>query len=60
MPVHKVKGGYRWGRRGKVYATREEAEAQGAAAYAGGYRERKARPVRRASRRFRAGRRPGR
>jgi hypothetical protein len=60
MPVRKVKGGYRWGGHGKVYPTREQAEAQGAAAYARGYRERRAQPVRRASRRFRAGRRPGR
>jgi hypothetical protein len=60
MPVRKVKGGYRWGRHGKVYPTREQAEAQGAAAHARGYRERRGRPVRRASRRFRAGRRPGR
>lgn len=31
MPVYKVKGGYRWGKSGKVYKTRKEAEAQGAA-----------------------------
>lgn len=31
MPVRKVKGGYRWGTRGKVYKTRAEAEKQGRA-----------------------------
>lgn len=31
MPVNKVKGGYRWGKSGKIYKTRKEAEAQGAA-----------------------------
>ncbi len=31
MPVYKVKGGYRWGKTGKVYKTRREAEAQGRA-----------------------------
>ena len=41
MPVRKVSGGYQWGTRGKVYPTREQAEAQGRAAYANGYRETK-------------------
>ena len=40
MPVRKVKGGYKWGE-GKVYPTRAQAEAQGRAAYANGYRENK-------------------
>lgn len=31
MPVFKVKGGYRWGKTGKVYKTKREAEAQGRA-----------------------------
>lgn len=31
MPVYKVKGGYRWGKSGKVYKTRAEAERQGRA-----------------------------
>lgn len=31
MPVYKVKGGYRWGKTGKVYRTRAEAERQGRA-----------------------------
>lgn len=38
MPVRKVKGGYRWGEHGKVYPTKEQAERQGRAAYAHGYR----------------------
>lgn len=42
MPINKVQGGYRWGTRGKVYKTRKDAEKQAAAAYASGYRERKA------------------
>jgi hypothetical protein len=39
MPVRKVKGGYKWGSRGKVYKTREGAERQARAAYASGYRK---------------------
>lgn len=39
MPVRKVPGGYQWGRSGKVYPTKAQAEAQGRAAYAAGYRE---------------------
>lgn len=31
MPVHKVKGGYKWGNTGKVYPTKEQAEKQGKA-----------------------------
>lgn len=31
MPVTKVKGGYRWGKSGKVYKTYAEAAAQGKA-----------------------------
>ena len=41
MPVRKVKGGYRWGSSGKVYRTRKEAELQGRAIYASGYRTKK-------------------
>lgn len=37
MPVHKVKGGYKWGKTGKVYKTKAEAEKQGRAIYASGY-----------------------
>lgn len=38
MPVRKVKGGYRWGKSGKVYKTKKAAERQGRAIYASGYR----------------------
>jgi hypothetical protein len=31
MPVQKVKGGYRWGKHGKVYLTKEGALRQGRA-----------------------------
>lgn len=39
MPVKKVKGGYKWGSKGKVYPTKEQAEKQGRAAYASGYKK---------------------
>jgi hypothetical protein len=42
MPVQKVQGGYRWGQSGKVYPTKQQAEAQGRAIYASGWRERPA------------------
>jgi SPP1 gp7 family putative phage head morphogenesis protein len=38
MPVHRVKGGYRWGSKGAVYKDRAGAERQARAAYANGYR----------------------
>ena len=31
MPVKKVKGGYKWGDKGKVYPTKEQALKQGRA-----------------------------
>ena len=31
MPVRKVKGGYRWGKTGKVYKNKEDAIKQGQA-----------------------------
>ena len=37
MPVMKVKGGYRWGKSGKTYKTKAEAEKQAKAIYASGY-----------------------
>jgi len=40
MPVRKVKGGYRWGSTGKVYKTKAQAEKQGKAIRASGYKER--------------------
>lgn len=39
MPVQKVKGGYRFGRSGKVYPTKKEAEKQAKAIYASGYKK---------------------
>lgn len=42
MPIKKVQGGYKWGSRGRVYKRREDAEKQAAAAYAAGYRKKKA------------------
>lgn len=38
MPVHKVKGGWQWGSHGKVYKNKADAEKQGRAAYASGYK----------------------
>ena len=38
MPVSKVKGGYRWGTRGKVYKKKSDALRQAKAAYASGYK----------------------
>jgi hypothetical protein len=38
MPVRKVRGGYRWGTRGKVYKTKAGAQRQARAAYANGYK----------------------
>jgi len=37
MPVYKVKGGYRWGKTGKVYKTKAAADRQGKAIRASGY-----------------------
>lgn len=31
MPTRKVKGGYKWGEKGKVYPTKKQADKQGAA-----------------------------
>jgi hypothetical protein len=39
MPIHKVKGGWKWGKHGKVYRSRKKAAKQAAAAYAHGYKE---------------------
>ena len=41
MPVRKVTGGYRWGTSGKTYATKAQAEAQGRAIMASGYKKKK-------------------
>lgn len=37
MPTESVPGGYRWGKRGKVYPTKAQADKQGRAARAAGY-----------------------
>lgn len=39
MPIHKVKGGWKWGKSGKVYPDKEDAEKQMRAIYASGYKE---------------------
>tara|TARA_R100001015_G_scaffold4266_1_gene1525 strand:+ start:402 stop:545 length:144 start_codon:yes stop_codon:yes gene_type:complete len=39
MPVKKVKGGYRFGKSGKVYKTKAQAERQARAIYASGYKK---------------------
>ena len=39
MPVHKVKGGYKWGKTGKVYPTKAQADKQARAIYANGWKE---------------------
>ena len=41
MPVRKVKGGYRWGKSGKIYRSKKAAERQGRAIYASGYGKKK-------------------
>lgn len=41
MPVRKVKGGFKWGKTGKVYSTKAEAEKQGRAIRATGYKTKK-------------------
>lgn len=39
MPVRKVKGGYRWGKSGKIYKRKKDAERQGRAIHAAGYKK---------------------
>ncbi len=43
MPVRKVKGGWRWGKSGKIYKSKAAAERQGRAIYASGYKSKKKR-----------------
>ena len=38
MPVHKVKGGYKWGKTGKTYPTKAQANKQARAIYANGWK----------------------
>ena len=48
MPIIKVKRGYKWGKSGKVYPTRKQAESQAAAASESGYgKKKKKRPKKR-------------
>lgn len=39
MPVHKTKGGYKFGKTGKVYKTKKQAQKQARAIYASGYKK---------------------
>lgn len=41
MPIKKVKGGYKFGNKGKVYPTKQQAVKQMKAIYASGYKEKK-------------------
>lgn len=42
MPVRKTKSGrYKWGKSGKAYKTKHEAEEQARAIYASGYKKKK-------------------
>lgn len=41
MPVRKVKGGYRWGSKGKIYKSKAKAARQGRAIKASQNRRRK-------------------
>ena len=38
MPILKVKGGYKWGKNGKVYKKKADAQKQMRAAFANGYK----------------------
>lgn len=38
MPVHKVKGEYKWGKTGKTYPTKAQANKQARAIYANGWK----------------------
>lgn len=41
MPVHKVKRSYKWGKSGKVYPTKKQANKQARAIYASSYKKKK-------------------
>ena len=41
MPIHKVKGGYKWGKIGKTYSSKKKTQKQAAAIYASGYKSKK-------------------
>jgi hypothetical protein len=38
MPIKKVKGGYKWGSKGKTYKSKKKAVKQMKAAFANGYK----------------------
>ena len=40
MPIKKVKGGWRWGKSGKIHKTKKRARTQEKAIYASGYKGR--------------------
>jgi len=41
MPIKKVKGGYRFGNKGKTYKSKKKAQKQAKAIYASGYKGKK-------------------
>ena len=41
MPIKKVKGGYRFGNKGKTYKNKKKAQKQAKAIYASGYKGKK-------------------
>jgi len=41
MPVIKTKSGYKWGKSGKVYKRKSDAEKQARAIHASGYKKKK-------------------
>lgn len=43
MPIRKVKGGYKWEKKGKTYKTKKQALRQARSIYASGWREKKKR-----------------
>lgn len=45
MPIHHVKGGYKWGSHGHTYPSKAGARRQAAAAYAHGYKGKSAEPA---------------
>ena len=41
VPIRKVEGGYKWGKSGKVYPSKKDAQRQARAIYASGYGRKK-------------------
>lgn len=46
MPIYKTKTGYKWGKTGKVYPTKQQALAQAHAILASGYKKKKPKQLR--------------